>query len=197
MQLIEPLLPITDAYRVKDGSGLRRSRRNAVAQAISIFERNRDQEISESNDPLSLFVSEHNVKWLSETVVQGAYLREYHSWEKEVKSYLNGQRHLNGEMKEFDWKRPAIDGLVTLVTTYLKDFSVRVDDRTIATINIMRVRVNSMKHTPGFFEGHLVSREEYDIAALAIEEFWKHLEGREITCSVEPGPHIDKYLETL
>jgi hypothetical protein len=42
--------------------------------------------------------------WLIETLLQGAYIGEYHIWEKNVKEYCNTQWALNGNPPPFKWK---------------------------------------------------------------------------------------------
>jgi len=104
MRLIKPLINTDIAYIVKDYQRLPHLRRYAVGTAIGVFKRNNAAEKAGQNDPLMLQLSDYTCDWLTETLIQGAYIREYHSWETEVKSFFNGQRHLNGELATFDWQ---------------------------------------------------------------------------------------------
>jgi hypothetical protein len=88
MRLLFPLLNTTKPCPVKDCSIQPYLRREAVAKSISIFEQNRDRERAEA-DPAYLELTDFTLEWVTETLIQGVYVREYHVWEKEVKSYLN------------------------------------------------------------------------------------------------------------
>lgn len=148
-------------------------RQTAISAAIAIFGHHRELEKS-STDFFTTARSDTIHDWLIETLIQGAYLREYHIWEKDVKAYLNDQRQWNGNNTGFDW-RPRGKSMVARTQVYLAEFGVMIDDQIMKAIEIMRSRVNPMKHEPGLSLEHFVSTKEYYVAHRAIEEFWEHL----------------------
>jgi|HubBroStandDraft_1064217.scaffolds.fasta_scaffold355472_2 hypothetical protein len=110
-------------------------------------------------------------EWLIETLIQGAYIREYHIWEKDTKQYVNNQLGWNGEMAKSKWPSNYIPGL----KTELARFSVQVPDQIMDRIIAVRDKVNINKHEPGLLDEHFVSRADYDEATKAIEGFWEEL----------------------
>jgi hypothetical protein len=59
----------------------------AVAYVDAGFARSR----SEQTDDVSSEFSSIERDWVIETIYQGAYLRQYHLWEKDCKEYLSSQ----------------------------------------------------------------------------------------------------------
>ncbi len=194
MRLLTPLLNITEPYPVKDYSIRPKGRRDAVGHAIDIFEQHRDRQKADEVYSQYPELSDFLCSWVTETLLQGAYIREYHAWEREVKSFLNGQRHLNGVLEAFDWSHPGPKGFVTLVRERLREFSATIDDATIHAVEAMRRRVNGMKHVAASTETDLVSKSDYDAAAQAIEDFWRQISAQQMFASLGYGPHIEKYL---
>jgi hypothetical protein len=108
-------------------------------------------------------------EWLIETLLQGAYIREYHIWEKNVKEYCNTQRTLNGNLQPFEWKGGS---LIDKAKKHLAEFSASVS---LDAIIRMRDKTNTAKHCPGLLTEHFVTRAEYEEAILAIQGFWETL----------------------
>lgn len=195
MTLINPLPCGPEPFPIKDYSIGPYLRREAVERAFKIFEQDRIQVIGDGRDDQTNYLGNFEFEWLTETLIQGTYLREYHSWEIEVKSYLNDQRYLNSRLDDFIWKVGKGGNLVDLVRQYLGQFSATVDSETMAVINAMRMRVNKMKHTPTFIAPSRVTKDDYDEATLAIAHFWKQLGMQQNLQVIEVGPHIEKYLK--
>jgi hypothetical protein len=110
--------------------------------------------------------------WLIETLLQGAYIREYHIWEKNVKEYCNIQWALNGNLQPCKWKSKKSESFIDKTKERLSEFSASVP---LDAINIMREKTNTAKHCPGLLTEHFVTRAEYDEAIRAIEVFWETL----------------------
>jgi hypothetical protein len=116
--------------------------------------------------------------WLIETLLQGAYIREYHIWEKDVKEYCNTQRAWNGNPEPFEWKLKS-ESFIDKTKERLAEFSASAPPDVIFRINSMREKTNTAKHCPGLLTEHFVTRAEYDEAILAIESFWETLDPQE------------------
>lgn len=111
--------------------------------------------------------------WLVETLLQGAYMREYHVWEKHVKAYLNDQRRWNGGT-EIVWRKGGTD-MVQRAMSCLSEFGATIDERIVQAISVMRENVNEMKHEEGLLDEHFVTLEDYRAAHQAIVDFWDRL----------------------
>jgi hypothetical protein len=149
-------------------------RRDAVEGVIAaITQIYKDNPHTQNPDPLTW---DANVmkNWLTELLLQGAYIREYHLWEKDCKAYFAAVAERNGSRMVL-----ATQGFVKQVKGALAAFSVPMPDVTLKAIDHMRERVNVMKHEPGLDEDHLISENDYAEAVSAIESFWDVLAGCE------------------
>jgi hypothetical protein len=79
-------------------------RQHAVETSIAIFGQTVAQEAQREHDPDVLALMPDMGAWLSEALIQGAYMREYHAWEKDTKIYCNEQQKWNG-IKHFEWDK--------------------------------------------------------------------------------------------
>jgi hypothetical protein len=194
MRLIHPLINSQQPVPVKDYSTAPHLRREATAEAIRIFESHRYHELIGVESAAWTDLTEWACQWLTESLIQGAYVRGYHLWEREVKSYLNGQRYLNGHTEGFSWRRLSTGSFVSLLRSYLQEFSAILGEDVLDAMDMMRRKVNEMKHEPAFSDDHTITIQEYETAVQAIEDFWRQLQRQQIWVVMDPGPHIDRYL---
>jgi hypothetical protein len=65
-------------------------RQTAIEAAVHYVKEGFARSASENaNDPFLSALSPTVCEWVIETIYQGAYLREYHLWEKDCKEYFN------------------------------------------------------------------------------------------------------------
>lgn len=120
--------------------------------------------------------------WVIETLVQGAYIREYHLWEKDTRQYFAEQVAINnGDQKELDkaMRKVSTDGYVAMAVRGLGVFSAEISTPVFLTLDGMRKKVNNAKHEPGLLIDHFVTQEEYGGAAQTISKFWQELQSQE------------------
>lgn len=150
-------------------------RKGAIETALKIFADQAERERSRASAPFSLESINTIQSWLAETLIQGAYLREFHIFECEIKEYINNQRKWCGIEAGFAWKR-AGENIVLRTVAALSEFGVSLNTSTISEINDMRLRVNSIKHDEGIHLEDFVSESEYMVAAGAIRALWNELD---------------------
>ena len=111
--------------------------------------------------------------WVIESLLQGAYLREYHLWEKDCKAYFAGMAERNG--RSLALKPKGSQSFTDVARDTLLAFEVTLPHETLSAIERMRARVNVMKHDVGLELDHLISEGDYVEAATALENFWDSL----------------------
>jgi hypothetical protein len=109
-------------------------------------------------------------QWVIETIYQGAYMREYHLWEKDCKEYF-----LSQGMKPA--KRAAFTDHVKGVLSC--HFDLVVPEDVMDALSTMRLKVNRMKHEGEVQNDEFVLAADYAAAVTAIERFWQFLEENE------------------
>lgn len=145
-------------------------RRGAIDGLIAVItQMYKDNPHAGNPDPLT-WDADVMKNWLIETLLQGAYLREYHLWEKDCKAYFAAAAERNGEQMIL-----ASHGFIRQIKHALLAFSIAMPDATLNAIDGMRERVNVMKHEPGLEEDHFISEGDYAGAIDALEGFWNHL----------------------
>ena len=140
-----------------------RHRRTAIDLAISSLR-------ILPNEPETIFgeMAESMREWTIEAVIQGAWIREYHKWETDTKSYFDVMHIRNGGQNQ-NWKN--ISGShVEKIEKQLTVFSAR-RPASMATIEETRERVNGMKHE----DRYLASEADYESLVSAVEQFWDDL----------------------
>lgn len=146
-------------------------RRDAVQYAIAaIHEAVAQGEEVFPEDELFCELSVQHREWVVETLYQGAYLREYHLWEKECKEYFSSmarRNHVDLALKS--------NGFPSEVERALVLFSAASVLPELQGIREMNARVNIMKHDPGVLTEHFVTATDYDTAHAAITRFWEAL----------------------
>lgn len=117
-------------------------------------------------------------EWVVETLLQGAWMREYHEWEKATKTYFDGNHARNGGAK-VDWrgKLPGASGTshVDRVRAQLAVFGATVPADTLDVIDRTREHVNLAKHEAEHFIGEV----DYRALVQAVTAFWKALTEQE------------------
>jgi hypothetical protein len=110
--------------------------------------------------------------WVIETIYQGAYLRQYHLWEKGSRTYFLSQgveisRNPTPNFSEH------VKGILS------SRFDLNVPKDVMDALSTMRCKVNRMKHEGGVQDDEFVSAADYAADVAAIERFWEFLAGRE------------------
>jgi hypothetical protein len=132
-----------------------------------------------ADDPIMTGLSEPIGDWVVETLIQGAWMREYHEWEKATKSYFEGHHTRNGSAKP-DWKGkvPGINGAashVDRVRAQLALFGATSPDASIAVLDKHRRLINAAKHEEEYF----ATEQDYRDLVSAISQFWNDLAPQE------------------
>ena len=122
-----------------------------------------------------------------EILIQGAWAKEYHRWEKATKSYFNVNHARNGGAKP-DWKA-KFHG-VGKVGSYVEKSQARltisdatVPAGTLSMIDTNRNFINSAEHD----DGYVASDESYRALVAAVGQFWDSLASQEIAVG---KPHL-------
>jgi hypothetical protein len=115
--------------------------------------------------------------WVLVTLIQGAYLREYHLWEKACKAYFISMGERNGAT--IDLRPRRHQPFPQMVRTAVEGFEVTIPPETFDAIETMRNCVNVMKHEDGLTNDHFISLADYEAAVSAIEGFWESLADQE------------------
>lgn len=114
--------------------------------------------------------------WVVETLYQGAYMREYHIWEKDCRAYFPAVAQRNGQAIKIKGKG---EPLPKMIRDLLPLFDATMPSSVLDIIEQMRVRVNVMKHEAGLEVEHFITSEQYGGAISAIDEFWRTLSEQE------------------
>lgn len=155
-------------------------RETAIDHAIQVVRDDAACAISAcGDDPIMTALTAPMGDWVVESLIQGAWLREYHEWEKATKRYFEGQHQRNGNPKP-DWKGklPRSTGAashVDRVRLQLAEFGAAVSDEILDTLDAQRKLINSVKH-----EGeYLAAEQEYRTLVQAVAGFWNELASQE------------------
>ena len=116
--------------------------------------------------------------WVIESLLQGAWMREYHEWEKATKTYFDGNHARNGNTKA-DW-RGKLSGVagashVDRVRAQLALFGATVPVGALDVIDHTREGVNLAKHEAD----HFIDEAEYKQLVQAVVAFWEALAEQE------------------
>ncbi|MGJ4941401.1 hypothetical protein ACQR1W_12580 [Bradyrhizobium sp. HKCCYLS1011] len=155
-------------------------RETAVEHAIEVIGQHAARaRASFAGDPVMAALEQPMEAWVVESLIQGAWLREYHEWEKATKSFFDGQHQLNGGPKP-DWKakiRSASGAIshVDRVRSQLSLFGASVAEAVLETIDSQRRLINAAKHE----DEYLATERDYRALAEAIADFWNELAEQE------------------
>lgn len=114
--------------------------------------------------------------WVVETLYQGAYLREYHIWEKDCRAYFSAVAQRHGQTVRLKIKG---DPFPKMVSGLLPLFGANVSAEVLADIEEMRQHANILKHEAGLETEQFITAEQYHKAIAAIDRFWNMLSEQE------------------
>jgi hypothetical protein len=146
-------------------------RKDAVEYAIQGIRKHCDANIAATDNDLMFKEFEPIMRdWVIETLYQGAYLREYHLWEKDCKEYFAVMARRNGEIRQL-----RSSTFVPEVVRAVAEYGLTLEPLILERIREMNQKVNVMKHDPGLNLDHFITREDYAKATDAIEQFWDYM----------------------
>jgi hypothetical protein len=109
--------------------------------------------------------------------LQGAYIREYHLWEKNCKAYFPTMAIRN--CTALSLRPKGAEAFTAVVSDALRTFGIEMPDSVFCVIERMRERVNLMKHEAGLELDHFISESDYAEATQALGNFWDLLASSE------------------
>jgi hypothetical protein len=112
--------------------------------------------------------------WLVETLIHGAWIREYHEWEKATKDYFNEQQRLNGSPAP-KWKNSKGWSHVDFVREQLTTYSINLSPHILFIVDRNRGYIDTAKHYGEYLADEKQFREFHD----AIADFWNELASAE------------------
>lgn len=140
-------------------------RRRGVEYVIECIEEKFKNQTKKSEKWFSVFFDQDR-KWAINILIQGAYIREYHLWERLCKKHFLLHKNNKGSFTE-------------IVIKYLVEKNFQIPSQIILEIEGMRNRVNSMKHDANIEMDRSINFREFELAAIAIESFWEIVWGQE------------------
>jgi hypothetical protein len=150
-------------------------RKTAIEYAIrAIGEAHTKDKAASHDDPLLDELTDVMRDWVIETLIQGAYPREYHIWEKDTNEYFANQLTRNNDARRFPLSGGS-SSYVEKVKEATDLFTVEIPDEIFDEIDSMRKKANMAKHEPGLHVEHFVTKPEYHSAVAAVEAFWETL----------------------
>jgi hypothetical protein len=153
-------------------------RRTAIEYAIAGIQRIHDENLElRGRDTFNEEMEGTMKTWIVESLLQGAYVRAYHLWEKDCKAYFALMAQRNNQTLTMKPKGKSFTEFISIEV--LSAFDVAVPDGILSAIERMRGRVNIMKHDKGLELDHFISEADYADAVNALESFWETLMNRE------------------
>jgi hypothetical protein len=155
-------------------------RETAIEHAIQVIgEHAARARESFAGDPVMAALEAPMESWVIESLIQGAWPREYHEWEKATKGYFEGQHQRNGSSKP-DWKAriQSPGGAVShvdRVRAQLMLFGASVSEAVFGKIDSQRLLINAAKHEDEYF----ATEQDYRTLVEGIAEFWNELARQE------------------
>jgi hypothetical protein len=149
-------------------------RKTAINMAIEVIRQAAANELSTTtDDPFARDLTGIMRDWAIESLIQGAWVREYHMWERDTKDYFDGHYVRNGGEK-VNW-RASRSPHVAKVIAQLEFLSASVPSELLTVINEARKRVNIVKHEADDF----ATEADYKALATAVASFWETLAPQE------------------
>ena len=154
-------------------------RQTAIETAVSVIRKAGKREHDAlADDPVWQALTGHMGDWVIESLLQGAWMREYHQWEKATKDYLDGNHARNGSSKvKWKGKLPGISNPSHMhrVRAQLVLFEASVPADVLAAIDSTRDLVNLDKHETD----HFIGQADYRALMQAVLAFWEALAEQE------------------
>jgi len=154
-------------------------RETAIDTAVGIIRQAAQQEVRDDPDAAAWDALAGGMdEWVVESLLQGAWMREYHEWEKATKTYFDGNHARNGGTK-VDWrgKLPGVPGAshVDRIRAQLAVFGATMPTDTLDVIDQTREHVNLAKHEAE----HFIGEADYKALVQAVMAFWEALTEQE------------------
>lgn len=155
-------------------------RETAIDHAIEVIREDAARTMtSTDDDPLMAALEAPIGPWVIESLIQGAWMREYHEWEKATKGYFEGQHQRNGASKP-DWKGKVagVAGTashVDRVRAQLVQFGASAPTAALDAIDAQRRLINAAKHEDEYF----ATEGDYRTLVKAVADFWNALASQE------------------
>jgi hypothetical protein len=150
-------------------------RKDAIQYVILGIREVYDRDIACFAGDLRFAETERMRDWVIETVYQGAYLREYHLWEKDCKAYFTALRQRAGKDPLPSKIPKAVQGYPAYATSLACELGLHIDPAIVDGLEVMRQKTNIMKHDPALTTCRFLEAEEYEEAISSIESFWDAL----------------------
>jgi hypothetical protein len=126
-----------------------------------------------SSDEVFTEMGEAMREWTIAAVIQGAWVREYHKWETDTKSYFNVMYERNSETAP-NWQK-LTGSHVGKIEKQLPLFSA-TPPASLTEIEEARDRINDTKHE----DSYLATQSDYECLTTAVDRFWQSLNTQEI-----------------
>lgn len=141
-------------------------RETAITHAIDVIREISAKDCADCDDPIQRELTATVGNWAVESLIQGAWVREYHEWEKATKRYFEEQHRRNGNSQS-----KLAGSHVEKVRSQLTLFGAIVSDRILDTLDAQRRLINSAKHEEEYF----ATEQEYRTLTRAVADFWSEL----------------------
>lgn len=152
-------------------------RRTAIEYAVKSVKGTSKRSIdAHRSDPMFGYLEDIMSKWVVETIAQGAYIREYHLWEKDCRDYFATHLVKSLGTAAMLQKRGSF---VAVMRNVVREFAMPSLEPQLDAFDVMRQRVNTAKHDPGLLLGHFVNIEDYWSALDCVEAFWEAVASHE------------------
>lgn len=156
-------------------------RETATDHAIQVIRQTSARDLAElaADDPVMIGLAAPIGEWVVESLIQGAWMREYHEWEKATKAYFDAQ-HARNDSPSPD-RRGKIPGIaggashVDRVRAQLALFGAKAPEPPLAVLDEHRRLINAAKHEAE----HFATEEDYRNLVRAVSEFWSDLAQQE------------------
>ncbi len=154
-------------------------RRNAIKYGLHAVMQQGFQSAGKLDDGMfGAFQTNLMAPWVCETICQGAFLREYHVWEKEIREFISTKK------REQDKSELGFDGdFLNSVKKNLSKTGLAFPQELYGKFHKFRNKVNTAKHSPGLLTEHFVSEGEVWEVNDMVRDFWANIcqqEGRPI-----------------
>lgn len=154
-------------------------RETAIETAMAVIRNVDKREQAElAGDPAWQAFTNHMGDWVIESLLQGAWMREYHEWEKATKTYFDSN-HARSSGTKVNWRAnlPGVPGTshVDRVRAQLAVFSATVPADTLEVIDRTREHVNLAEHEAE----HFIGEADYKALVQAVTTFWEALTEQE------------------
>ena len=155
-------------------------RETAIDHAIEVIRQDAARAMTSVNDdPIIAALEKPIGPWVIESLIQGAWMREYHEWEKATKSYFEGQHQRNGGSRP-DWKGKIVSvagtaSHVERVRAQLAQFGANAPIAALDAIDAQRSLINSAKHEDEYF----ATENDYRTLVKGAADFWDALASQE------------------